>query len=439
MFDRKAAFTRATAEGDNDFAAFGQAVLSVELNHDASNLLYRCWHLRDVTWVEGIDGSIGTVYRKWVPYAVNLAKMFPGKLSTKAAKAAEKDPYSEIAVRHAIIPADDYDGPKKTKLPYWSVYFEVDTGQILEEIPTFNKTYCIPRWQTVSGSQYSYSPATVSALPDARLIQAMTLTLLEAGEKAVNPPLVATQEVVRSDVQVFAGGITWVDAEYDERLGEALRPMTIDTKSIPLGIDLRNDIKEMISRAFFLDKLNLPPAGGPDMTAYEVGQRVQEYIRNALPLFGPMEMEYNASLCELTFEVLQRGGAFGDMRQMPQSLMGQEVQFRFESPLHDAVEKQKGQIWLEAKGLLADAAAIDPNAPRILDAKFALRDALTGVGTPANWLRSEEDMDNMEQAANQQQAIQQTLANLQQGGAAAEQIGKAGQALNGVTQNATAP
>jgi hypothetical protein len=41
------------------------------------------------------------------------------------------------------------------------------------------------------------------------------------------------------------------------------------------------------------------------MTAYEVGQRIQEYIRGALPLFEPMEMEYNGALCERTFEILQ--------------------------------------------------------------------------------------------------------------------------------------
>ena len=50
---------------------------------------------------------------------------------------------------------------------------------------------------------------------------AMTLTLLEAGEKVVNPPLVATEQVVRSDVAIFAGGITWIDAEHDDRLGPA--------------------------------------------------------------------------------------------------------------------------------------------------------------------------------------------------------------------------
>ena len=36
-------------------------------------------------------------------------------------------------------------------------------------------------------------------------------------------PEIATQEVVRTDIQMFAGGTTWVDQAYDERMGDALR------------------------------------------------------------------------------------------------------------------------------------------------------------------------------------------------------------------------
>ncbi|MTV47254.1 portal protein, partial [Streptococcus pneumoniae] len=78
------------------------------------------------------------------------------------------------------------------------------------------------------GSQYAHSPAVVAALPDARLLQQITAVILEAGEKAITPPMVGVQEAIRGDVAVYAGGITWVDAEYDERLGEVLRPMTSD-------------------------------------------------------------------------------------------------------------------------------------------------------------------------------------------------------------------
>jgi hypothetical protein len=57
MYDRATQFTRATKEGDHDFAAFGQCVISVELNRHADALLYRCWHLRDVAWAENEEGK----------------------------------------------------------------------------------------------------------------------------------------------------------------------------------------------------------------------------------------------------------------------------------------------------------------------------------------------------------------------------------------------
>ena len=56
MYDRPAQFNRATKEGDHDFAAFGQCVISTELNLKTNTLLYRSWHLRDVAWVENEAG-----------------------------------------------------------------------------------------------------------------------------------------------------------------------------------------------------------------------------------------------------------------------------------------------------------------------------------------------------------------------------------------------
>jgi hypothetical protein len=139
----------------------------------------------------------------------------------------EKNPFDTIECYHMMVDADSYD-VKAMGRPYVSVYYDAKHDTVLEELPVWSKQYVIPRWQTVSGSQYAFSPATVAALPDARLLQAMTYTLLEAGEKLTNPPMVATENAVRSDVAIYAGGITWVDMEYDERLGDALRPLTQD-------------------------------------------------------------------------------------------------------------------------------------------------------------------------------------------------------------------
>lgn len=431
MYDRATGFVRATKEADNDFAAFGQCVLTGELNRDRNGLLYRSWHLRDVAWCEGEDGRPDEVHRRWKPSAAILDKVFRGKVSQKVKDLLKKNPYATVDVRHVVIPAERYEAPagKRWNTQYVSIFFEADGGFVNEEVGSHNLIYIIPRWQTVSGSQYAYSPAAVAALPDARLIQSMTLTLLEAGEKAVNPPLIATQDVVRSDMQQFAGGVTWVDSEYDERLGEALRPMTIDTRGIPMGFDMREDVKQMISQAFFLNRISMPPVGGKEMTAYEVGQRVQEYIRNALPLFEPMEMDYNGAICEHTFDLLLRGGAFGNPDDMPRTLSNADIRFRFESPLHQAIEKQKGQTWMEAKAVLADAVALDPSCQNMLDARTALRDVLSGIGTPSKWVRSEQDMADLDEQVRERQQTQELLAIMQQGGAAAKAIGEGAQAI----------
>ena len=243
--------------------------------------------------------------------------------------------------------------------------------------------------------------------------------------------MVAVQEAVRSDVAIFAGGITWVDAEYDERLGEVLRPLTQDKSGIPLGLDMMRDARDMIAQAFFLNKLNMPPAQGQG-TAYEMGQLVQEYIRNALPLFEPMELDYNGAICDLTFDLLLRAGGFGSPDDMPDSLRGQEVQFRFESPLHEAIEKQKGQIFLQAKGILAEAAALDPASASMVDARTALRDVLNGIGTPAKWLRDEDQVEAIDMEQKQKQQAQEVMAAMQTGAVTAKSIGEAGQAIQGI-------
>lgn len=425
MYDRRSQFARATKEGDHDFAAFGQNVLQVSLNKDASGLLYRCWHLRDVAWSEDANGAVSSVYRKWKPTVAQLVATFPGKVHQKVNDYYEKDKFREIEVRHCIVPVEFYDGDKAIRAPFVSVYFDVENEHVIEVVGVPSQEYVIPRWSTVSGSQYAYSPATVAALPDARLLQAMTSVLLEAGEKAVNPPMISVQEALRSDISIYAGGVTWVDAAYDERMGEVLRPITQDKSGIPLGIDMADRLHAMLAEAFFLNKLSLP-APGQDMTAYEVGQRVQEYIRQAMPLFEPMESEYNGPLCDLTFEKMLRAGAFGSPFDMPEELREQEVEFRFESPLHDAIEREKGQRFLEAQSMLAQAVQLDPQAANIVDASVALRDVLEAIGVPAKWTRSESEAQRINEAQVQRQRTAELLAQMQQGAQVAKTLGEAG-------------
>ena len=401
MYDRVSQFTRATKECDGDYSVFGQGVISVRLNRNADALLYRCWHLRDMAWKENAEGKIGCYFRKWKPAARDLVSLFPGKCHQKAVKLAEKKPFDEIECLHMIVESEMYDDHARGK-PYYSVYYDCQNEHLIEAAPVFNQEYVIPRWQTVSGSQYSFSPAIVAALPDARLLQAMMHTLLEAGEKATYPPMIATVDAVRSDIDTRAGGITWIDLEYDERSGEALRTMPIDARGIPLGVEMYDRGQNMLSKGFYLDRLkSFHPGQDPQMTAFQAGQIVSENIRHLLPLFEPTETEYNAQVCEVTFDLLLRSGAFGSPFDMPKALQGAEIQFKFESPLHDAIEAQKGQKFLESVGMIKAAAEIDQTAPVVMNVQETLRDVLDGIGCPARWIRSEAEVAEIQTAESE--------------------------------------
>ena len=424
MYDPHAKFQRATKEGDHDYTAFGQCVISKEWNLEKRQLMYRCWHLRDMAWYEDDNGDTCPIFRKWKPTADNLSQIFKDKVSKEVTEmlADPKRRFEEVQVYHAVVRSEMVE--KKWKTPYVSIFFEKATKNVLREEGVWTKVYSIPRWQTVSGSQYAYSPATIAALPDARLFQQMTLVLLEAGEKAVNPPLVATQDAVRSDIHQFAGGTTWVDAEYDERLGEALRPMTINSNGIPHGMNMREEIKRALESAFYLDKIGLPEMNG-DMTAFETAQRVKEYMRKIIPLFSPIEADYNASICEDTFTLLIRSGEFQSVAPIPDMLRGEDIKFTFRSPLSEGLDRAKAQSFSEAKQMLAETIPLDQSAARMVDIRRALRDSMEAVGVPMAWLRSEEELQAMDAADAKKAQMAETMAMMQQGGQIAESMGGA--------------
>ena len=426
MYDRRSMFIRSTTQGDADFAAFGQCCISrdIDWNKIKPHLLYRNWHLRDVAWAEGYDGEINEIHVKWKPKIEELQRLYGMELHANISNKTGVDALREVICRRVMIPTDVYHGETTFRQPWVIVYIDVENKKIMKEIGVWTHGFTLPRWQTVSGSQYAYSPAAVAGLPDARLLQAMTLTLLEAGEMAVRPPLVATQDVIREDLNWYPGGVTWVDAEYDERLGEALRPISQDKSGIPFGYDAAADMRSMLASAFYLNKLTLPPTDH-EMTATETRERIEEYIRAALPLFEPMENNYNGALCEDTFDDLLRAGLFGPPHEIPDDLQGRDVRFRFTSPLHDAIDRKQASIFLETKQLIREAIELDPGAGVVVDITTALHDALDGVRSPTAWRRDDDQIKAIIAEQKQVADAMQTAQIASEAGKAAESFSKA--------------
>jgi hypothetical protein len=429
MYDRRSQLIRATSEGDADFAAFGQCIITREINWAAEtpHLLYRCFHLRDAGWSEKADGSIGEIYFKWEPTVKQLTEQFgEDALHPQLKKTKTKENLRTVPCMRCAITTDVYDGQngEAKGFPWILVYLDTENNHIIAEFGVHSNGITLPRWQTVSGSQYAYSPATVAGLPDARLLQAMSLTLLEAGEMSVRPPMIATQDALRSDIQLYSGGITYADVEYDERKGDVLRPINQDRRGLPMGYDTAERQMNMLAEAFYINKLTLPPPEG-DMTAFEVGQRVEEYVRAALPLFEPMEHEYNGQLCEDTFDALLRAGALGSMDDMPPELSERNIHFKFISPLHDAMDRKEAATFMEAAELIRIAIETDPTAIAHYDSGGALRSALEGIGVKADNIRPETQVKQIIQANAEQAAAEEQAAIARDAGAAQREVAQA--------------
>lgn len=412
MGKRSANFTRATKEGDHDFVTFGSTVISVEVNKKASGLLYRAWHLRDCSWFDDETGQVAGVVRKWKPSLTEMVSYFGDAVHKNITEQVKDTPFKEGDVRHLVIPSSMYGDKTITEqFPYVSCFIDIVNDHIIEMKGVNNKQYVVPRFKTIPGHPFAYSPATVIGLPDARSVQQMQHTLLEAAERYTRPPIIATAKVIRGDVDLSADGITWVDDEYDERLGAALRPIAQDRGGFPIGLEMKSNIIETLRSAFYANKISLPDTDR-DMTAYEFSERMKQYRRENLPLFEPIETEYNGQLCELSFEVAQAAGFLGSPQDIPESLQDRNVVFTFISPLTVTEEEKTATQFDQVVAMTTRAKELDPNVVMNVNLDASLRDAMTGTGAPEHWKRAEEEVEQGRKAAAAAQMAQ--LAGEQQ-------------------------
>lgn len=431
MYDPSSNFVRATKEADHDFATFGNAVIKVGTNVAGNGLLYTCYHLRDNAWSLNAEHKVDCNHRNWNPTARQLKHHFPKTISNNVAKACEKDPEKEFACRHVIMPRRLYEYKNKggKAFEYTSLYVERESETVLEETGLNYFCYVIPRWMPNSGSSYGYSMATAVCLADGRTMQAVVRVLREAGEKFVDPPMINFGDAIRSDIALYAGGITTANVEYLEYGENVLMPLRQDRGGMPIGFEIADALREDIRSAFFLDKIQLPEFG-TDMTAFEVRRRIEEHIRAASPLFEPIEQDYNTPLCETTFDILRDGGAFGPMDAMPESLRGSEIQFSFRSPLSDMADENEAEIFSDVMGtIIQPAADLDPALIEIVDLETGTRDAARAKGFKAKWFKPEGAVAARRAQLAQQMAMQQGMETLGQAGAVVEQGGKGMKAL----------
>jgi len=376
-------------------------------------------------------GRIDHLQRKMKMTARNMVKRWPKTAHSDIVKAAKDEPTKEFEVRHIVLPFDDIYGDDKAmrrryrNSPFCSVYVDSGHQTVLGEgpLPVFN--YVVPRWRTLTGYSQGFSPATVNSLPDGRMMQSLARIILEQGEKAVDPATIAKGEIFRDAVNLYAGGMTYVDLEADEKIQDVFQ--TVETGgNLAIGLEMKTDVRNLIAEAFLLNKLMLPSAR--EMTAFETQARLDEFRRAALPFFGPIESEYHLPLLDVAFQLAVHNKAF-DVAEMPEALSEKEVTFTFESPLNTAEGRQNVQAFQESVQILAGAAQFDKSIPTLMDFKKMTKDAVRGTGAKADWFNDEEVQQSAEEQDANVERLSAAAAALREGAGVATDVATASQAM----------
>lgn len=409
----KARFRQASGEVDQDLVVFGTADMFVGESIHRNSLIFQSEHLKDVTIFFNEEGSPEGRFRKRKMPVRHLVERFGEKrLSKEVREKMEKDQDFKVDILHAVIPRETKkQRPLFAKdLPIADLWIEIATKHEISEGGFHEFPFIIPRWDTSSGEDYGRSPGMI-ALPDADTLQAMGETILIAGQRAADPPLAVPNDGAFDAINTFPGGLAYYDVETAAQIrGNPFFPIE-SGMNLPISRDMQSDTRQQIWAAFFRNILNLP-IDGPQMTATEVIQRKEEFIREIGPVFGRLETEYTAPMVERAFMVMLRAGAFAPI---PEALQGMNIRFEYDSPVirvRKQVEATATRLWIEEQINIATLTQ-RTEVLDVINFDEQARFSADALGIPKKIINSEELVMNIRQARQQEELAQQEAMAVQ--------------------------
>jgi head-to-tail connecting protein len=425
IYDPLARFIQHSGAVDNDLAALGLGYLWIGENRNRDGLNFRSIHIGDCAIDENADGQVDTIYitRKWT--ARQAFQRFGDKAGPKVMEALKEDGGKKASQMfefvQAVYPREDRDERYKNNLnmPFANCIVGKADEHVVEESGFQEFPVAIPRWECSPGEIYPRSPGMMG-LPDARTLQAMGHTLLVGGQRAVDPPTWVVDDAVLSAVRTFPGGLTVIDAEAVKNSGGKPIGQLEMGANIPIGREMQDDYRKMVGNAFYKEVFSLPQ--DQNMTATEVMERKEEFIRTIGPTMGQLENDYIGVIVRRVFGILLRASVDikghpiegGPIPPPPDILANKEAEFEFMSPIQQARKMIEAHSLAAAFQIATPIIQIQPETADNFDGDEILRDLPDMFNMPHKWVRGKDDVAATRKARQQQMAAQAGLQGGQQ-------------------------
>jgi len=398
-----------------DLVVFGTGCMFVEM--DGENLRFSTRHISEFYVAEDQFGLVDTVFRKYkIPARQAVQRFGLENVGKFIQRTFEKKPDEEVTLLHAVLPRDDRDPTKRDNknMPFASVYICMETKMPVAISGFQEFPYIVPRFLKATGEVMGRSPAMV-ALPDVKMINLMSKTIIQAAQKQIDPPLLVPDDGFLLPIRTQPGGLNF----FRSGTRDTITPLNTGA-NIPIGLQMEEQRRGAIRSAFYVDQLL--SASTPNMTATEVVQRQEERMRVIGPVLGRLMNEMLRPMIDRVFALMLRN----DMLAVPpEVLQGRDVDIEYVSPLARAQKSSSLNGTMKALEILLPLAQSLPVGDH-LNPDGLVNHIVDSLGVPKDVLLPQAQVDQQRQ---QRAAAQQAELERQQG---AEDVYTAAQAAQAV-------
>lgn len=376
------------------------------------SLRYRSFPLSEIVWAINHQGMVDTLYRKF-RYSAKQAVQHWGKANVPQSiqdMFAKAPLEQKLEFLHVIRPNQDFKqyeyGPGGQRFECWYIF--LGDKSVIEKGSYRTFPCAIGRYRVAPRENYGRGPA-ITCFPDIRTANEMVKTNLRQGQKAVDPPILLSEDGVLNNFNQRPGANNYGMVSADGK------PLAIPFESkgnFQIATEMLTDVRNTM-RDTFLNSLFQILVQNPNMTATEALIRAQEKGELIAPAMGRQQSEFLGPQIHREIDLLSNAKQFPPP---PMQLLksGRGIKIEYTSPLARALRAEEGSAIMNTVSDVAQMMNIDPSVRFLVDFHDAAREMAQIRGMPAKLLRNEDQVKALLEQANQQQETQQAAVQAPQ-------------------------
>jgi hypothetical protein len=367
-----------------DLVTCGGSPLFVE--EDLEDIVrFTSWPLREVYIKENSKGRIDTFYRDFQLDCRGLVDEFGlDNLPQNIQEEFKNGKHNKYEVLHSVYPRDVAGYGVQSPFKFLSQYVlkKDKTNLSVKGFREFPLVY--GRWSKIAGESYGRGPGE-KALPEVKTLNKMTETVIRGAQKVVDPPLQAPDDGFIMPLVTKPGGFNYYRAGSKDRIETVFNDSRID-----FGYQAMDRKMAAIREAFYIDQMKLRE--GPQMTATEVSQRVEEALRFMAPMLGRQQTEFLGPLVGRVYAIMERRGK---LQPVPPQLNGVPLQIQYSSVM--AASQRMSEMSSISKFFngIAPLSSIDASAVDNIDVDAGVKYIARLTNLPQEMVRGQEDIQKI--------------------------------------------